>query len=136
MIEINYNPQNKALICEAENHRGYTYYEFTEESVKAIASKEISSVSDREWRSFLQMLYPDKLICSGLFESFLVFEIRNGRRKDPPQEHWGNLLTVGSNGVLLERFISALVEHGIKVHESWREALQGKDEHNETRPST
>lgn len=136
MVEMNYNLKNKALICEAENRRGYTYYEFTEATVKNIASKEAASVEDGEWRSLLQMLYPDKLICSGLFEAFLVFEIRNGRRKDPPQEHWGNLVTAGSDGVLLERFISALAEHGIKVHESWREALQGKDENNGTESLT
>ena len=29
MIEMNYNPKNKALICEAENHRGYIYYELS-----------------------------------------------------------------------------------------------------------
>ena len=136
MIEMNYNPKNKALICEAENHRGYIYYEFTEASLKFIAAKEVTSVEYSEWCSLLQTLYPDKLICSGLFELFLVFEIKNGCRKDPPQEHWGNLVTPGSDGILLERFIAALREHGIKVHESWYETLERKNERNGTKPLT
>ena len=121
-MDINYSAINKALVCGADN-RGYVYYEYTEESVRRIAAKEVSTVSDREWRSLLQMLYPDCLICSGLFEPFLVFEITNGRRKDPPQEHWDSLVAPGSDGILLERFIAVLREHGIKVHESWYEAL-------------
>ena len=124
MTALNYSEENKRTITEAENHRGYSYYEFTEEAVRAIAAKEVVDVEDSEWRSLLQMLYPDKLICSGLFEPLLVFEIRNGRRKDPPQEHWGSLVRPGSDGVLLERFIDALDEHGIKVHKSWCAVLQ------------
>ena len=104
--------------------------------LKFIAAKEVTSVEYSEWCSLLQTLYPDKLICSGLFELFLVFEIKNGCRKDPPQEHWGNLVTPGSDGILLERFIAALREHGIKVHESWYEALERKNERNGTKPLT
>ncbi|WP_195985354.1 hypothetical protein [Clostridium sp. D33t1_170424_F3] len=124
MTTLNYSEENKRTITEAENRRGYTYYEFTEEAIKNIAAKEVVSVEDGEWRSLLQMLYPDKLICSGLFEAFLVFEIKNGRRKDPPQEHWNSLVRPGSDGILLERFIATLEEHGIAVHESWRAVLQ------------
>ncbi len=122
MTSINFSEKDKTMICEADR-RGYSYYEFTKESVKAIAVKEIRNVEDHEWRSLLQMLYPDKLICSGLFEPFLVFEIQNGCRKDPPKEHWRNLTAPGSDGVLLERFISALAEHGIEAHESWLKLL-------------
>lgn len=124
MTALNYSEENKRTITEAENRRGYAYYEFTEEAVRAIAAKAAAFVEEHEWRSLLQMLYPDKLICSGLFEAFLVFEIKNGRRKDPPQEHWGDLLTPGSDGVLLERFISTLAEHGIDVDESWHTVVK------------
>lgn len=124
MTALNYSEENKRTITEAENRRGYTYYEFTEETVRAIAAKAAAFVEEREWRSLLQMLYPDKLICSGLFEAFLVFEIKNGRRKDPPQEHWGDLVTPGSDGVLLERFIAALAEHGIEVDASWHTVVK------------
>lgn len=121
-MDINYSAINKALVCGADN-RGYVYYEYTEESVRRIAAKEVSTVSDREWRSLLQMLYPDCLICSGLFEPLLVFEIKSGRRKDPPHEHWRDLVTPGSDGVLLERFIRALAGHGIEIHESWHKII-------------
>lgn len=132
MTVLNYSEENKRTIAEAENGRGYAYYVFTEEAVKAIAAKEAMSVEGTEWRSLLQMLYPDKLICSGLFEPLLIFEIKNGRRKDPPEEHWSDLVTPGSDGVLLERFISALAEHGIEAHESWRAALQRAQQKTES----
>lgn len=124
MTALNYSEENKRTITEAENRRGYNYYEFTEEAIRAIAAKAAAFVEDSEWRSLLQMLYPDKLICSGLFEAFLIFEIKNGRRKDPPQEHWSDLVTPGSDGVLLERFIAALSEHGIEVDESWHTVVE------------
>lgn len=124
MTALNYSEENKRTITEAENRRGYTYYEFTEAKVRIIATKAAAFVEDYEWRSLLQMLYPAKLICSGLFEAFLVFEIKDGRRKDPPQEHWGDLVTPGSDGVLLERFIDAISEHGIKVEESWHTVVK------------
>lgn len=131
MTTLNYSEENKLAITEAENCRGYTYYEYTEEAVRAIATKAAAFVEEREWRSLLQMLYPDKLICSGLFEAFLVFEIKNGRRKDPPQEHWSNLVTSGSDGVLLERFIAALAEHGIEVDESWHTVMKKEKQREE-----
>ena len=123
MNNLNFNEQDKALITEAENRRGYAYYEFTEEKIREIAAKPAQDIEYKEWCCILQMLYPTGLICSGLFEPFLVFEIVNDRRKDPPKEHWGNLQRPGSSGILLERFIAALAEHGIEVHESWHKAL-------------
>ena len=123
MVNLNFNEKDKALIVEAENRRGYVYYEFTEEKIRDVAAKPVQSIEYEDWCCLLQMLYPRGLISSGLFEPFLVFEIVNSRRKDPPKEHWGCLAHPGSAGTLLERFIFALAEHGIEVHESWHTAL-------------
>lgn len=128
MYDLNFNKNDKAIITEAENRRGYVYYEFTEESVRAIADKQAYSVVYEEWCSLLQMLYPTRLICSGLFEPFLLFDIVNGRRKDPPTEHWGSLSKPGTDGILLERFIAALEENGIKPHDSWYKVLSKSKE--------
>lgn len=114
MTELNFKAEDKATVQQAGIH-----YDFTEEKARKIAAKDARDVDYKEWCSLLQMLYPGTLICSGIFDPFLVFEIKNGRRKDPPKEHWRSLTEPGSDGVLLERFKNALSEHGITVHESW-----------------
>lgn len=134
-INLNYNPSDKARIEAAENKRGYKYYDFTEETIKATCAKHGKEVTKGEWYALIQMLYPHDLICYGLFESFIVFKIEpekgsdplnllNGKRKDPPYEHWFNLIEEGSDGILLERIITAVEENGITVHESWHQPLQ------------
>ena len=132
MNNLNFNEQDKALITEAENKRGYTYYEFTEEKIREIAAKPAQTIEYKEWCCLVQMLYPRGLICSGLFDPFLVFDIVDGKRKDPPRWHWGDLQSPGGDGsILLGRIIRALAEHGIEVHESWHKALAaGKEKNN------
>ena len=124
-MNLSFDQKDKELIVQAENNRGYTYYEFTVEKTKDIAAKPVREVDYNEWCSLLQMLYPNRLICSGIFDPFLVFEIVDGKRKDPPKEYWPSINREGSSGVLIERFISALAEHGIKPHDSWYEVLAG-----------
>ncbi len=51
---LNYKEDDKKLI-ESERYR---YYDFTEEIIKQIMSKNISKVTNEEWRILLQMLYP------------------------------------------------------------------------------
>ena len=122
-MNLNFDPKDKEIIVQAENNRGYTYYEFTEDKVKAIAAKPVREIEYDEWCCLLQMLYPTGLICSGLFDPFLVFEIVNGKRKDPPKESWPSLNKEGSSGILLERFAKELTDHGIEMHDTWHELL-------------
>lgn len=133
-MKLNYERTDKVLIEEAENKRGYSYYEFTEESIKSISKKELKDVTSHEWRSLLQMLYPQGLICSGLFEPLLVFKIENGKRIDPPYEHWFSIDEKGSNGIPLERFISALEGSNISVNESWKTHLVKAKKKSEEKP--
>lgn len=116
MTELNFRQEDKAAVEKAGIH-----YDFTEEKTREIAAKDVRAVEYKEWCSLLQMLYPGTLICSGLFEPFLVFEVKDGRRVDPPKEHWPSLNKPGTGGVLLEQFILALQEHGIEVNESWKQ---------------
>ena len=122
-MDLHFKQEDKERIVQAENNRGYNYYEFTPEKIKAIAAKPVREVEYDEWCCFVQLLYPAGLICSGLFEPFLVFEIVDGKRKDPPNEHWPSLNRAGSDGVLIERFIGVLAAHGIKAHDTWYELL-------------
>lgn len=122
MTALNFKPEDKAAVQQAG-----IYYDFTEEKTREIAAKNARDVTYEEWCSLLQMLYPSTLICSGLFDPFIVFEVKNGRRKDPPKEHWRNLDEPGSNGILFNRFIKAITEHGIVVHESWEQSCTKKD---------
>lgn len=122
MIELNFKQEDKARI-EGEKFHSYHYYEFTEQSLRALAARDIYEIPSKECYQLVQMLYPSNLICSGLFERCLVFDIINGIRQDPPKEHWYDLATPGSNGILLERIITALEENGVEVHQSWKMAL-------------
>lgn len=120
MNSLNFKQENRKRIEDAENKR-YAYFGFTEESCREIAAKPLKEVSTSEWRSLVQMIYPGNLICSGLFEPFLVFDItKAGKRKDPPKEHFPSLDQTGSDGVLLPRIIDALVENGCEPHETWK----------------
>ena len=120
MICLNFKQEDQKRIESAENKR-YSYFGFTEESCREIASKPLKEISASEWRSLVQMLYPKNLICSGLFEPFLVFDItKSGKRKDPPKEHFPSLDQPGSDGILLQRIIDALMENGCELHETWK----------------
>jgi hypothetical protein len=122
MTAFDFNQEDKARI-EGEKHHNYTYYEFTEQSIRAISAKHVKDVESREWYTLVQMLYPENLICSGLFDSFLVFDIINQKRKDPPKEAYADLVTAGKKSMLLERIIATLNEGGIEPHESWKSVL-------------
>jgi len=123
MIELNFKQENKAHI-EGEKNHSYSYYDFTEKSVREIANKDAHDVTGREWCSLVQMLYPENLISSGLFDAFLIFDIVKQKRKDPPKEHFYSLTDKENNGILLEHIISVIEEHGITVHKSWKAALE------------
>lgn len=120
---LNFREEDKAAV-EAT---GYSYYDFTEEKVREIAKKGAKEVTYKEWCCLLQMLYPRCMIASGLFEPFLVFEVRNGKRKDPPKEHWPDLVNEGSAGVLLEGFVNFLDTEGITTHPSWRKLCKRRN---------
>ena len=67
---LNYKEENKTLI---ENGK-YKYYDFTEEIINNIINKKINDVTNDEWRTLLQMLYPKNMIGSGLFQPILVLK--------------------------------------------------------------
>lgn len=118
---MNYKEEDKALIESAS----YTYYVFTEEKVRKIIAKEIKGVTNNEWRTLIQMLYPNKMVGSGLIDSVLIFTIsqKTHRRVDPPLRAYGDMQDKrGKEGSLLNQIYNALKKAGLEdaIHESWK----------------
>lgn len=63
----------------------YCYFDFSREEVERIAKKNVKEVSTAEIRTLVQALFLQYLQCSGLFDGFLLFEVVNGERIDPPK---------------------------------------------------
>lgn len=119
---MNYKEEDKALIKSA----GYTYYVFTEEKVRKIIAKEIKEVTNNEWRTLIQMLYPNKMVGSGLIDSVLIFTInpKTHGRVDPPLRAYGDVRdNRGKEGSLLNQIYNVLKKAGLEdvIHESWKE---------------
>lgn len=126
---MNYKEEDKALIEGA----GYTYYVFTEEKVRKIIAKEIKEVTNNEWRTLIQMLYPNKMVGSGLIDSVLIFTIsqKTHRRVGPPLRAYGDMQdNRGKEGSLLNQIYNVLKKAGLEdtIHESWKEyCLEAKN---------
>lgn len=123
---LNYKEDDKKLI---ESGR-YRYYDFTEEIIKQIISKNISKVTNEEWRILLQMLYPKNMIGSGLFQPILIFEIKkNGKRKDPPIEAYNGIDDLKRDLIkadcLLFRIMNYIEKNSnLKINNSWYKAKE------------
>lgn len=119
---MNYKKEDKALI----EGSGYMYYVFTEEKVRKIITKKIEDVTNNEWRTLIQMLYPNKMVGSGLIDSVLIFTIsqKTHRRVDPPLRAYGDMRDKrGKEGSLLNQIYNVLKKAGLEdvIHESWKE---------------
>lgn len=127
---LNYNENDKKLI---ESGR-YKYYDFTEEIVQNIVSKQINDVENTEWRILLQMLYPRNMIGSGLFQPILIFKIsKNGKRVDPPLEAYDSINDLKEDTCLLFKIIEHIEQNSkLKIHNSWYKAKEKilKEEEN------
>lgn len=123
---LDYKKEDKKLI---ESGR-YRYYDFTEEIIKQIISKNISEVTNEEWRILLQMIYPKNMIGSGLFQPILIFEIKkNGERKDPPIEAYNRIDDLKRDlkkaDCLLFRIMNYIEKNSnLKINDSWYKAKE------------
>lgn len=118
---MNYKEEDKALIESA----GYIYYDFTKEKVREIITKEIENVTHDDWGTLIQMLYPNKMIGSGLFDGVLIFTInpKTHRRVDPPLKAYRDVQdNRGKEGSLLNQIYNALKKAGLDdiIHKSWK----------------
>jgi len=117
---MNYKEEDKKLIESANCY----YYEFTEEKIKEIISKNINDVTGTEWRTLIQMLYPKNMIGSGLFQPILIFKIRKGKRVDPPIEAYNSVNDLVENDCLLFKIMKHIEKNNIKIHESWEKTKE------------
>lgn len=126
---MNYKEEDKKIIEEANYH----YYCFTEEMITKIVSKNIEEVTEDEWRTLIQMLYPKNMVGSGLFQPILIFKIKKGKRVDPPIEAYNSVNYLKDNDCLLFRIMEYIEKHSnLKIHNTWYEfknkILEVKDE--------
>ena len=119
---LNYKEDDKRLIESGK----YRYYDFTEEIVRKIVSKNINDVINEEWRILLQMLYPSNMIGSGLFQPILIFKIsKNGKRVDPPLEAYNSINDLKENTCLLFKIIEHIEKNStFEINDSWYNAKE------------
>ena len=97
----------KSVITSAEGAR-YKYFDFTKEKISEIAIKPFSNLTIEDCFVLVQALFPEYLICSGLFDTFIIFEIKNGRRIDPPKYFFSSLDSyLNNNNELKFNFLAA-----------------------------
>lgn len=130
---MNYKDEDKELI-ESANCR---YYEFTNEIIEKIVNKDIKDVTNEEWRTLIQMLYPKNMIGSGLFQPILIFKIsKNGKRIDPPIEVYNSLDDIQNSTCLFYRIIDYIEKNSnIKIDESFykfKERISETDTNQQT----
>ena len=117
----------------------YTYFNFSRKMCERLAKMSPNDIKNIELRGLIQMLYPDKLIASGLFQNVLIFDIKNNKRVDPPLEAY-NDMTHGENEeglTLFERIVNVLKKEGItEYHEHWNKGLEMIAEEREKRKSS
>lgn len=125
---MNYKEEDKELVESAK----YRYYEFTDETIENIVTKEIDDVANEEWRTLIQMLYPKNIIGSGLFQPILIFKIsKKGKRIDPPIKAYNSLDDMQEGTCLFYRIIEHIEKNSkIKIDESFykfREKIKTKE---------
>lgn len=107
------------------------YYHYNEEIIKKIISKDVRTLESEEWRTLIQMLYPDKMIASGLVQPILIFKIRaDGKRIDPPIEAYDSVDQVkGVENCLIFRIIDFIESNStLKLNFTWYEIRKNIEE--------
>lgn len=116
-MKLNYNKSDKEHI---EKSGRYEYYDFTEQIINEITKKDFEDVTYKEWCILIQMVYPQNLIASGLFQPFLVFKIDDdGQRVDPPKKDFDDITSINYKSCLLLDIMDILESEDLKCHASW-----------------
>jgi len=94
--DLTIKEEYKKVITEAER-RSYSYFDYTKEKIQEIASKDLTELKVKDGFYLVQALYPQYLVCSGLIDNFLIFEIKKGMRVDPPKYYYRNITSYLNN---------------------------------------
>lgn len=109
--------------------RRYGYYDFSKEKVEEIASKNVEEVGN-DVRILVQALFPEYLLCSGLFDGFLLFNVVDGVRIDPPVYYYCvvNSYLNNDNEAKVNRLADEIKDlfesNGIQYSEGWKEYFE------------
>ena len=122
------NEDYKKIITSAENGR-YRYHDYSKEIIQEIANKNTEGLYCNDINPIVQALFPQYLICSGLWDNFLMFEIKDNERANSPKYSY---LDVGSYldndkeakcNLLMEEILDLFYENKLSIHPCWIKAL-------------
>lgn len=119
----------------------YDYYDFNKEIVDQIAQKNIKDVTFADTSILAQALFPQYLLCSGLFDNFILFEVEDGVRVDPPIYCYRNLRSYLNNDNIVKvnrlafEIEDLFIKNKIVYSDSWREYFDGLRDEGEVNKS-
>lgn len=136
--KLEIDEEAKKIITTAEKNR-YTYWDYTKEKIEQIASKNLNDLKITDAFVLVQALFPKYLVCSGLFDCFLMFEIKNNKRFDPPKYYYANLTSYLNNNnelkfnYLASEIIDLFKVNNIDYNKQWDKILEGVNTDDRTK---
>lgn len=122
--ELIIDESQKKIITTAEGGR-YKYFDFTKEKITEIAAKSFIDLTVQDIFYVVQALFPEYLICSGLFDCFIIFEIKDDKRIDHPKYYFRSLDSYLNNNdelkfnFLAKEIVDLFKKNNIPYHEKW-----------------
>lgn len=124
------NKDFKENIISAENGR-YTYYDYDLQTIKDIAKvNPQTELTYNNAATLVQVLFPEYLVCSGLFDSFIMFKVKDGRRGVSPKYCYRSLDSYLNNNndkkdnLLIEEIVDLFKQNNIDYNKMWNEVLE------------
>lgn len=123
--ELIIDENQKKIITSAEGGR-YTYFDFTKEKISEIALKSFIDLSVEDACCLVQALFPGYLVCSGLIYTFLIYEIKAGKRVSPPICYFRTLDSYLNNNnefkfnYLAKEIVDLFEKNNISYREYWK----------------
>lgn len=124
------NKDFKENIISAENGR-YTYYDYDLQTIKDIAKvNPQTELTYNNAATLVQVLFPEYLVCSGLFDSFIMFKVKDGRRGGSPKYCYRSLDSYLNNNndkkdnLLIEEIVDLFKQNNIDYNKMWNEVLE------------
>lgn len=127
--KLEIDEEAKKIIITAEGGR-YLYFDYTKEKIQEIALKNLDDIKRKDANILVQALFPKYLICDGLFDNFLMFEIKNNKRVDPPKYCYYDLTSYLNNNKELKfnylafEIIDLFKANNIQYNEQWNKLLK------------